>query len=68
MVDQIGKNISGVGMDPNVIGRHAHHYTLLQNVLEVTPFIRRIYVRGLTLETHGNAIGVGWLMRFMHGW
>ena len=60
VVDQIGKNISGVGMDPNVIGRHAHHYsTLLQNVLEVTPFIRRIYVRGLTPETHGNAIGVG---------
>ena len=60
VVDQIGKNISGGGMDPNVIGRHAHHYsTLLQNVLEVTPFIRRIYVRGLTPETHGNAIGVG---------
>ena len=60
VIDQIGKNISGVGMDPNVIGRHAHHYsTLLQNVLEVTPFIRRIYVRGLTPETHGNAIGVG---------
>ena len=60
VVDQIGKNISGPGMDPNVIGRHAHHYsTLLQNVLEVTPFMRRIYVRGLTPETHGNAIGVG---------
>ena len=25
----------------------------------MTPFIRRIYVRGLTPETHGNAIGVG---------
>ena len=60
VVDQIGKNISGPGMDPNVIGRHAHHYsTLLQNALEVTPFMRRIYVRGLTPETHGNAIGVG---------
>ena len=41
VVDQIGKNISGPGMDPNVIGRHAHHYsTLLQNALEVTPFMR----------------------------
>ena len=60
VVDQIGKNISGPGMDPNVIGRHAHHYsTLLQNALNVSPFIRRIYVRGLTAETHGNAIGVG---------
>ena len=60
VVDQIGKNISGPGMDPNVIGRHAHHHsTLLQNALDVTPFMRRIYVRGLTPETHGNAIGVG---------
>ncbi|MDP6904461.1 MAG: lactate racemase domain-containing protein, partial [Verrucomicrobiota bacterium] len=60
IVDRIGKNISGVGMDPNVIGRHAHHYsTLLNNELECNPFIRRIFVRGLTPETHGNAIGIG---------
>jgi len=60
IVDRIGKNISGVGMDPNVIGRHAHHYsTLLNNELECSPFIRRIFVRGLTPETHGNAIGIG---------
>ena len=60
IVDRIGKNISGGGMDPNVIGRHAHHYsTLLNNELECSPFIRRIFVRGLTPETHGNAIGIG---------
>ena len=60
IVDRIGKNISGVGMDPNVIGRHAHHYsTLLHNELECNPFIRRLFVRGLTPETHGNAIGIG---------
>ena len=60
IVDRIGKNISGVGMDPNVIGRHAHHYsTLLHNELECRPFIRRLFVRGLTPETHGNAIGIG---------
>ena len=60
IVDRIGKNISGVGMDPNVIGRHAHHYsTLLHNELECSPFIRRLFVRGLTPETHGNAIGIG---------
>ena len=60
IVDRIGKNISGVGMDPNVIGRHAHHYsTLLNNELKCTPFIRRIFVRGLTPQTHGNAIGIG---------
>ena len=60
IVDRIGKNISGVGMDPNVIGRHAHHYsTLLNNELKSTPFIRRIFVRDLTPQTHGNAIGIG---------
>ena len=60
VIDRIGKNISGVGMDPNVIGRHAHHYsTLLNNELGCTPFVRRIFVRDLTPETHGNAIGIG---------
>ena len=47
-------------MDPNVIGRHAHHYsTLLNNELGCSPFVRRIFVRDLTPETHGNAIGIG---------
>ncbi len=60
VIDRIGKNISGPGMDPNVTGRRAHAYsTLLRNDLEVHPFVRRIFVRGLTSETHGNAIGIG---------
>lgn len=60
IIDRIGKNISGPGMDPNVIGRRSHAYsTLLSNELDVHPFIRRIFVRGLTPETHGNAIGIG---------
>jgi hypothetical protein len=60
VVDRIGKNISGPGMDPNVIGRNAHHYTtLLQNALGAKPFVRRLLARGLTPETHGNAIGIG---------
>ena len=60
VVDRIGKNISGPGMDPNVIGRNTHHYTtLLKNALEAKPFVRRLLVRGLTPETHGNAIGIG---------
>ncbi len=60
VVDRIGKNLSGPGMDPNVIGRNAHHYsTLLRNALEARPFVRRVFVRGLTPETHGNAIGIG---------
>ena len=60
VVDRIGKNLSGPGMDPNVIGRNAHHYsTLLRNALDAKPFVRRVFVRGLTPETHGNAIGIG---------
>ncbi len=60
IVDQIGKNISGAGMDPNVINRSVHGYDSLPARGDRTsPFIRRIYVRDLTSETHGNAIGIG---------
>jgi len=50
IVDEMGKNISGSGMDSNVIGK--------KTGLD-TPTIRAIYVRGLTEETHGNATGIG---------
>lgn len=60
IVDAIGKNISGAGMDPNVINRSIHGYdSLPQRGDRPSPFIRRIFVRGLTPETHGNAIGIG---------
>ncbi len=60
IVDRIGKNISGAGMDPNVINRSIHGYNSLPMRGDHTaPFIRRIFVRGLTPETHGNAIGIG---------
>ena len=60
IVDRIGKNISGGGMDPNVIGRSIHGYSsMLAREDRPAPFIRRIFVRGLTPETHGNAIGIG---------
>ncbi len=60
IVDRIGKNISGAGMDPNVINRSIHGYNSLpQRGDHSAPFIRRIFVRGLTPETHGNAIGIG---------
>ncbi|MFZ9089487.1 MAG: lactate racemase domain-containing protein [Planctomycetaceae bacterium] len=56
IVDQIGKNISGVGMDANVVGRkfNDHAATDQDSVL-----CRRIMVRGLTKETGGNATGIG---------
>jgi hypothetical protein len=60
IVDRIGKNISGAGMDPNVIGRSVHGYSAsLMREERPSPFIRRIFARDLTPETHGNAIGIG---------
>ncbi len=60
IVDRIGKNISGTGMDPNVIMRSIDGYSShLRRDGRPAPFIRRIFVRDLTPETHGNAIGIG---------
>jgi len=61
VLDEVGKNVSGTGMDTNVVGR-----MLLQNEPEFdSPDITRIYVRDLTPETHGNANGIG-LADFAH--
>jgi hypothetical protein len=63
IVDRMGKNISGTGMDPNIIGRGAHGYsTLFREQWAAAlglPVIRRIFVRELTPQSHGNAIGIG---------
>ena len=48
-----GKDISGLGMDSNVVGRY---YT---GPTGTPPLIQRIVVRDLTDETEGNAVGVG---------
>ncbi len=53
IVDQIGKNFSGSGMDPNVTGR------FYSNKISAVPAARRICVLGLSKETHGNACGLG---------
>jgi hypothetical protein len=53
IVDRIGKDISGLGMDSNVVGRY---YT---GTTGRGPLIQRIFVRGLTAETEGNAVGIG---------
>jgi len=55
VVDEIGKNISGVGMDPKVIGRVKVHGIADMTVCD----IRAIAVLRLTAESHGNATGVG---------
>jgi hypothetical protein len=58
IVDEIGKNIAGTGMDPKVIGR-APHPDVAPLRLENTTRIRRIYARDLTAESKGNANGMG---------
>lgn len=55
VVENIGKNISGTGMDTNVIGRLKIH----GEPEPEKPSIGRIVVLGLTLETRGNAYGIG---------
>jgi hypothetical protein len=53
IIDRIGKDISGLGMDSNVVGRY---YT---GPTGRGPLVQRIFVRGLTAETEGNAVGIG---------
>jgi hypothetical protein len=57
IVDEIGKNISGSGMDTNVVGRKRAFRN--QPPPEGIPAMRLIYVRGLSAKTHGNAAGIG---------
>ncbi len=59
IVDRIGKNISGSGMDPNIVGRGVHGYSTDFSKQKEFPRIKRILVRSLTPESHGNAIGIG---------
>ena len=55
IVDELGKNISGSGMDTNVIGR----ISFIGSPRPKSPKITRIFVRDLTELTHGNACGIG---------
>ncbi|QGQ95291.1 DUF2088 domain-containing protein [Paenibacillus psychroresistens] len=53
VIDYIGKNISGDGMDPNVTGRYPTPYAA------GGPDVSKMVVLDLTHETKGNANGVG---------
>ena len=60
IVDEIGKEISGTGMDTNVIGRGVlGYFASLAPESSMKPRIFRIFVRDLTAATHGNGIGIG---------
>ncbi len=56
IVDEIGKDISGAGMDTRIINRSIH---CEYNPWPDLPRIGRIFVRGLSGLTHGNAVGIG---------
>ena len=56
LIDELGKDLSGTGMDTNVVGRKfAYH----RPGPGETPKVRYIAVRGLTAKTRGNATGLG---------
>jgi hypothetical protein len=55
LIEEIGKNFSGTGIDTNIIGRARIH-----GVPEPeTPSIKRIAIFDISEESHGNATGVG---------
>jgi hypothetical protein len=55
ILDEIGKDVSGAGMDNNVVGRMR-----LRGEPDLeTPDIARIHVRSITEASHGNATGLG---------
>jgi hypothetical protein len=55
IVDEMGKDISGTGMDQNVIARTVIPY----HQVPTTPKITRIFVRDLSAGSEGNATAIG---------
>ncbi|MBI3470531.1 MAG: DUF2088 domain-containing protein [Candidatus Solibacter usitatus] len=55
MLDEIGKNISGAGMDTKVVNRGVHgQYNPWEG-----PRFERVYVRDLSNNSYGNGVGLG---------
>jgi hypothetical protein len=55
IVDEMGKDISGEGIDPNVVGRDCCSYGAGRD----SPCVTRILVRDLSEATRGSALGIG---------
>jgi len=55
IVDEIGKDISGIGMDSNATGRHRD----IVGDFYTAPHVKRIFVRDLSPESDGNGNGIG---------
>ncbi len=56
LVDRIGKEISGTGLDTNVVGRKFDDHKAVEGEW---PKVKLIGLRGLSPNTHGNAVGLG---------
>lgn len=54
IIDQIGKNISGFGFDPNVVGRINSGLPGFSDILH----LQRLFIRGITPETEHNGCGI----------
>ncbi len=55
IIDRFGKDISGIGMDSNVTGRHRD---IVGNFF-TAPHVKRIFVKDLSSHSDGNANGIG---------
>ena len=53
VVDRMGKEISGDGMDPNITGRYATPYA------KGGPTVGKLAILSVTEKSHGNVIGIG---------
>jgi hypothetical protein len=58
IIDRMGKDISGAGIDSNVIGRDVQGYSSALDQ-QPLPVAYRVFVRNLTPFSHGNAVGIG---------
>lgn len=58
-IKRIGKNISGTGMDTNIVGRNVYGFVPGESWQPEMPSIFRIVVSELAKESNGNAIGMG---------
>ena len=56
VLDEIGKNYSGAGMDTKVVNRGVNGES---NLWDTAPHIDRIFIRGLSEHSYGNGVGLG---------
>jgi hypothetical protein len=55
VIDQFGKDFSGIGMDSNITGRHRD----IVGDFSIPPHVKRIFVRDLSPGSDGNGNGIG---------